>query len=142
MAKTKTPKAGERYLTPKGTLIQVHRQRKDGSFVVYVNDKPYRMTVEQFAKCTKIVRKTTRRSFEQIKADRAAIVAALTDRWVRPEPSWSAIDLVALAKDGVIEAEVREEFDKQKGNHAHAFFGGAGMVKRHRRYVRLAQTTA
>lgn len=38
--------------------------------------------------------------------------------------------LTALAKAGQLGREVRVERHKQTGNHAHAFFGGAGVVQR------------
>jgi hypothetical protein len=33
---------------------------------------------------------------------------------------------------------VRKEWDKQRGNYSHAFFGGAGVCKRMRAYVHFA----
>lgn len=59
--------------------------------------------------------------------------------WHRPPEGARAADIKALEREGLIEREVRTEFDKQRGNHSHAFFGGAGVVQRRRTYIKRTE---
>lgn len=82
---------------------------------------------------------TTRRSRTQINLDRRRILDWLAEQdwWARP-PAWAkATDVDALAKAGSIEVKVKREFDKQGGYYAPSMFGGAGVVMRRRKYIRL-----
>lgn len=80
----------------------------------------------------------TRRTREQIATDRSTLLESITPLWARlPEANTS--DLQALVRQGLIERDVRREWDRQSGNGS--MFGGAGVVQRHRAYYRLAGCT-
>ena len=77
-----------------------------------------------------------RRTAAQITSDRDALVRSFSyDGWTRPAEGTPRSDIDALEKAGLIETEVRREWDKGTG-HQHAFFGGAAVMQRHRLYVR------
>lgn len=81
-------------------------------------------------------RTVTRRSPEEKARHRQSLVEFATEDWQRVPKDARAGDVDALVKSGQLESEVREEWDKQKGRYSHAYFGGAGVVKRKRRYIR------
>lgn len=85
----------------------------------------------------------TKRTSQQMRQDRDAIVAELARNrgsWVRVPKSARPTDVAALVAEGRIERQVRREFDKQPGNSW--LFGGAGVVQRHRAYVRVPAINA
>lgn len=84
-------------------------------------------------------RQVTRRTAEEKEQHRQSILdSADSAEWRRPPKDARAIDIDALVKSGHLESEVREEWDKQRGHYSSGFFGGAGVVKRKRRYIRKA----
>lgn len=85
-------------------------------------------------------REVNRRTPEEKAQHRRSLADFATEEWQRPPEDARAADIDHLVKSGVLESEVREEFDKQTGRYSHGFFGGAGSVKRKRRYIRKAQS--
>lgn len=78
-----------------------------------------------------------RRSIEQIAADRAAIVDFVrAGKTVRTQDWMRAVDITALVKQGVLDRDVRREYDAQGGN-ATNLFGGSAVSVRHRAYLSL-----
>ena len=81
-------------------------------------------------------RTATRRTAEEVSQHRQSILDAAGEDWGRPPKDARAGDIDHLVRSGQLESEVREEWDPQKGRYSHAYFGGAGVVKRKRRYIR------
>lgn len=79
-----------------------------------------------------------RRTAAQMRDDRDALLRSIpTTMWVRVPQGTPRSDVDALVREGFIQSEVRREWDRQSGNGA--LFGGAGVVQRHRLYVKRVE---
>lgn len=78
-----------------------------------------------------------RRLRSEIAVDRERIVQYVREHgYVRPQEWMRPIDIEALVKAGRLERDVRKEYDSQRG-YAANLFGGAGVMVRHRAYLRI-----
>lgn len=76
------------------------------------------------------------RSSQDRESDRSNLLSQIGEDWVRAPEGANRSDINHLIKAGHLESDVRETFDKQKGKHSSGYFGGAGVVKRKRQYLR------
>lgn len=79
--------------------------------------------------------RNSRRPEERDQA-RNDLLARIGEEWARPPEGANRSDINHLIKTGQVESRVQEEFDKQQGKHSSWHFGGAGVVKRRRMYLR------
>lgn len=116
------------------THLTIHSKRPvNGSNVVRVH-KDRIKNREDVAR-----RQRSTRTPEDRDSARRDLLSQVGEDWQRTPEGASRSDVSHLIKSGHLESEVREEFDPQGGKYASSKFGGAGVVKRRRQYVRKSK---